>query len=854
MRRLTLLLTTLLGLALLPPAAATATPVTVYRDAYGIPHVEAPDEVSLSYGTGYALALDRPFLLAAIRLTAQGRAAELLGEGALPADIAMRRDFYDRADVARQYTELSLARRTELVAFSAGINKGLEEVLADPARRPALFDALGYTPEPWEPTDSVSVAMLFTYAVFAGEGGAGQLRNAALLARLQDRHGNVRGRRMWEDLLWRNDPRAPSVIPRGEGSPPRRSVLQETVGGAQLALAGELAPALDRVATKRVAQSRVVARALAKLPIPKIGSYAAAVAGKRTASGGAVTIGSPQSGFSAPSVFWQLGQHAPGHECAGFTVPGLGPWTGVGWCNQHSWSLVAGNAGEQVDNYVEQVDPADPRRYRYRGEWRRMDVRRERFGVNNCAPPICATASPARTETVEFESTVHGVVTERDATSRIAITQRRAQRGNWARSLEAVAGWNTAGSLADFQRATDLANGTYNIVYGDAAGHIMYRFTGLQPVRARGIDRRLPSPGGGAFEWRGTLPTRAMPGVEDPKSGILVANQGIESKPASWWPNSSAVALSQASRVKGNRALLGRAGRLDVPKLEALNPDLLERVDAITPIFERHLRSALRKAEEPRLREAYELFDAWARKGYPRRDEDGDNLYDDPALAIFGADDFALPYKRQLWTQLQDRVFGDELGQSSAESDGRGTFQAPGTNLGRLGTLKLALDRPRRAPRRASTRSLRLRTDFVDDVRTPTREGVGELVRASLAAALISLESEYGTADMRRWRVALPTNSFGALGVASVPPFRGFDHGTYSQVVDPRAGVGRFILPPGNQAADSAVDTAAAQLGRPPRHFDDQRLAYERYGFIDMRRAAAEYRTQTESVQVLDAP
>ena len=828
-----------------PPAGDSAR-VTIYRDAYGIPHIEAGSARALAYGTGYALAQDRLFLTLAIRLVGQGRTAELLGEPALKADIAIRRDFYDAEDVQAQYERLSPERRAELQAYSDGFNRGMEEVMADPRRRPAAFDALGYRPEPWKPTDSISVLMLFTYAIFAGEGGAGQLRNAELLDRLQRRFGPRGGLRVWNDVLFRNDPRAPTPVPRGEGTREPRAYRRERLPGrAQQRLAARVGTLLARAADSREVEARSVQAILRRLPVPKIGSYAVAVSGRRTRSGGALLVGSPQAGISAPSVFWQLGQHAPGRACTGFTVPGLGPWTGIGWCNGRGWSLVAGNMGEQVDNYVEEVDPNDPRRYRFRGAMREMDVRTETFRVNSCAPPICSQPSPARTATEQFDSTVHGTVTERQPG--LAVTQRRAQSSRWSQSIEAVAGWNAAASLRDFRAATDRATGTYNLVYGDDRGNIMYRFTGYQPIRAPGYDRRLPSPGTGEAEWRGLLRQREMPQVVNPRGGLLVSNQGIETKPASWWPNSSSVAVGQASRVAGNLGILRRAGRLDVPALEALNPRLLERQDAITPVFARNLESALRRTREPRLREALGLFREWARAGYPRVDADGDNRYDHPAIAIFGADNFDLATS-PMWRDLIERVFSDELGTAPASGgQGRASFQAPGTFLGQLSTLKLALD-GRRASRRLSR-------NYVDDIGTrPRRELASQQIAASLRAALGRLEQEFGTPDMRRWLREVPTQKFEALGIVAPPPIRGFDHGTYSQIVDPRAGAGRYILPPGNGSADSATEIAAAQAGDYPRHFVDQREIYERYGFLDMPHRPEQYRASPESVTELSYP
>ncbi len=78
---------------------------------------------------------------------------------------------------------------------------------------------------------------------------------------------------------------------------------------------------------------------------------------------------------------------------------------------------------------------------------------------------------------------------------------------------------------------------------------------------------------------------------------------------------------------------------------------------------------------------------------------------------------------------------------------------------------------------------------------------------------------------------------------------------TYSQIVDPRAGVGRYILPPGNDSADGAPEIAAAQaFGQYPPHTTDQRELYEDYGHLDMPRTPDAYRADPESVQSLSYP
>src|SRR5918999_1455633 len=140
-------------------------------------------------------------LTAPVRMTAQGNLAELLGEPQLRADIQRRRDYYDPADVQRQYDALPAPIRQELQAYVNGLNDGMEKIMADPTRRPSLFDALGYTPPAWKPTDPVSIVALFSYdGGLAGVGGEGQLENAELFAQLRERFGPRRGLRIFNDL------------------------------------------------------------------------------------------------------------------------------------------------------------------------------------------------------------------------------------------------------------------------------------------------------------------------------------------------------------------------------------------------------------------------------------------------------------------------------------------------------------------------------------------------------------------------------------------------------------------------------------------------------------------------------
>ena len=122
------------------------------------------------------------------------------------------------------------------------------------------------------------------------------------------------------------------------------------------------------------------------------------------------------------------------------------------------------------------------------------------------------------------------------------------------------------------------------------------------------------------------------------------------------------------------------------------------------------------------------------------------------------------------------------------------------------------------------------------------------LIRSSLRDALKLLRAKFGTADMSKWLGPVPKHDFPALGAVGAPGFTGFDHGTYSQIVDPRAGRGLYVLPPGNAEVDGATETAQAEAGMYPKHYTDQTPLYEHYDYLVMPHFASQYRAGTESV------
>src|SRR6188472_1392976 len=99
--------------------------VTIRRDRWGVPHVEAGSEADAWFGLGFCHGQDRAGQLEVTHRLARGLLAEVLGPAGLPIDRAVRLIGVHRAAQA-QLPTLDADTRDQLAAYTAGINAALE--------------------------------------------------------------------------------------------------------------------------------------------------------------------------------------------------------------------------------------------------------------------------------------------------------------------------------------------------------------------------------------------------------------------------------------------------------------------------------------------------------------------------------------------------------------------------------------------------------------------------------------------------------------------------------------------------------------------------------------------------------
>jgi len=592
---LTLLLAMSLGtsgsgraVAQVPPELLGRPAHAIVRDAFGVPHVYAEAPEAGAFGMGYAQAEDMLWPMFLIKLSALGRTSELGDPAEVEVNHAVRMITYSQQEREQRLAAWPDDLRALIEAYSAGVNAYVDDANLDVATKlPVEFLEFRFFPvESWRPTDTLAVIDMLAHQA---AGGGGEVGNAALRERLIGRLGPSEGAAAWEDLVMVETPGSPTTIPadypyrtrptgardrevearRGlsddarmlavtavvagdgwlagllESDPLWSPAVEDATGtGAQYGLVDtwqQAAGAIDRV-------HELSARAY---PTPHTGSNAQVVGPVRSSTGNSGITAGPQNYYSAPSFYWEGGLHVEGvWDVVGKTVIGAGPLFYGARGRGYGWALTNGSSDVQ-DVYVEQLNPDNPREYRFQGRFEPMSCRAEAY--RGYERSVIATREVCRTR--------HGVVlwTEGDVAYvlRSAVFDRSQQ---WVRSFVDLAG---ARSLEDFATALMTQSTPYNLHYADDQGHIGYWQPSNMPQRPRGADMRLPLDGRGNAEWRGLLPVQEIPHAVDLPRGWLV---NWNNQPAVGWPRERGwrarervLALQAAHLVPGEPAPFGGA-------------------------------------------------------------------------------------------------------------------------------------------------------------------------------------------------------------------------------------------------------------------------------------------------------
>lgn len=505
--------------------------VEVIRDQWAVPHLYAESLDDLFFAQGFVQAQDRFWQMELQRRMAAGRLAEIFGEPALVADRFLRRfELYREAEKSYQWT-LQHGDTMPLERFAAGVNAFIAL-----KKLPIEFSLLRYKPEAWTAIDSIAWSNVMTF---------GQSNNFPTeLARAEVLR--VAGPELAAKLDLSAQPGEPLTIPP-----------EASYSGVDFTKIFEEYGKLTELLGLAKAGS---------------GSNSWAVDGAKSVTGKPLLSNDPHLAMQIPGVFYAMHLHAPDFEVVGATVPGL-PGVLLGHNRHIAWGVTNTMADIQ-DLFIEKIDPLNPRRYEYKGEWLDFEARFEEIKVKGKAAPV-------RQE--QFRS-VHGpVISEFALGGTVATNGNKAQGAPvslcWSLyhkpiSIEVILDLNRARNWQEYQAA--LKNWHYpslNFTYADVEGNIGYQYTGLIPIRAKGWGL-LPNPGyTGEYDWQGFIPFEELPQTYNPPAHYVVtANNTVIDQDYFYDLPGDYLNGSRAARI---RQLLTAKEQLAVADFQKMHTDVL---------------------------------------------------------------------------------------------------------------------------------------------------------------------------------------------------------------------------------------------------------------------------------------
>src|SRR5690606_28536603 len=292
-----------------------AAEVEVWRDSLAVPHIWAETEEDLYFAQGYVHAQDRLWQMELFRRVAEGRLSEIFGERTLETDRFLRTLGLWRA-AAESERVLTPEERRLLEAYAAGVNAWIESNDGLPPE----FRILRFRPEPSTVRRTLALDKIMA----------------------RDLSGYWPGMELARAIRELGEERARWLVP------------DYPAWGAHI-VDGPVPPEIPALAAALL-ERMSVARA----------SNAWVISGRKTRSGKPILANDMHLGLDAPAIWYLMALHARDAEggpldVVGMTIPGV-PGITAGHNRAIAWGFTNAYV-DDVDFFIERVDPADSTRY-----------------------------------------------------------------------------------------------------------------------------------------------------------------------------------------------------------------------------------------------------------------------------------------------------------------------------------------------------------------------------------------------------------------------------------------------------------------------------------------------------------
>jgi penicillin amidase len=439
--------------------------VVIYRDKFAIPHIYAKNQEDLYKAVGYVMAQDRLWQMDLIRRVTQGRISEIFGIEYVDTDFLFRAlQLSEKSRIVIDSLDIEMIQM--LNSFAEGVNYYI-----DNEELPVEFKIIGYKPEEWLPEHSLNIIGYIGWdlgTAWKSEILATEIKNIV------------------------DEEKFKGIIPDFKQN---EVINHNVIDTLNLKLEKEL------ISKTKMIQNLGIE--------PLMTSNNWSVSGDKSITGSPILANDMHLNFGIPGLWYQIHQVVDGElDVTGLAIPGL-PVIIAGHNQNIAWGMTNVML-DDMDFYLETVNPENPHQYKFNGVWKEMEVKTE----------IIKTKEGDEIEKEMLYTHRGPIISEIKNIGDKSISMRWIG-SDYSNELRAIYLLNRASDWTEFLDAIKtFICLSQNIVYADIQGNIgIYCAAGI-PVR-KGDGFAIQNGETDEYDWKGFVPFDSLPHEYNPERGFV---------------------------------------------------------------------------------------------------------------------------------------------------------------------------------------------------------------------------------------------------------------------------------------------------------------------------------------------
>ncbi|WP_316817465.1 penicillin acylase family protein [Pedobacter nyackensis] len=423
-----------------------------------------------------------------------------------------------------------------------------------------------------------------------------------------------------------------------------------------------------------------------------IGSNNWALSGSKTASGLPILANDPHLDLSLPSIWYQVQLHAPGLNAYGVSLPGA-PGIIIGFNQDVAWG-VTNVAADVLDFYQIKFKDNTHKSYWHDGKWKNTSNRLEKIIVKG-DKNITDTVIYTHQGPVVYLEKNKDFVKSKNIPTGSALRWIAHEKSNELKTFYLL---NRGKNYNDYRKALSFYTApAQNFVFASVQNDIAITANGKFPLKWKDQGKFILDGSDPKNDWQGWIPASQNPTVKNPpRAFVSSANQSSTDQTYPYYINWEFSPYERGKRINDRLAAMNKATADSIINMQTDSYSIHAQniLPAILAMVDKNELNATQK-------EALRFVSTW------------DKYYDAKSIAASVFD---------LWTKrLQFNIWDDEF---------------------------TIADIPMRYPSRDRTVQLILHepnSKWIDNVNTPEKETLADLVNDSFKFSCDSLERRYGS-------------------------------------------------------------------------------------------------------------